>query len=382
MYADTYFSFAYNVEACHDCLPMPETLEEYYYPSVSPCFCEIAPCSSEMEMQRAGRPSDNTFRDLRSARRAHQRSIKRSRKRRTRKQDRIWGYWGYEKNTRRVQNCEDNRHHLQEREWQAEYWYNQSRDHRFRYMDTLEHFSRFGTWGDAKAIGDGEDGEDFSTWGKRRIEEMRRVKENRIRQKQAMSTAKSNLSLPKSTTPSTSIVCRTANVVPTTTLPTTYSDIRGHELLKYVLKPLDHHLKYLRRINKVFFPIVHGFSWFGEYSWAMHRNESGCWEFGREHCGSAALQCLCCWSPKYRCYCEQFEGQASPEDLQRCALVEWAKGELRINLEKQHVLEMAKNAEFDVVSEVEDETWELMSDAASMDWSIVSDPEGSVDAWL
>lgn len=79
----------------------------------------------------------------------------------------------------------------------------------------------------------------------------------------------------------------------------------------------------------------------------------------------------------YGCYCKEFMGVEkswSPEGVQRCALVEWVKGELwNIIVREEFERRMVEGGEGEEskVSE-RDEEWDDMSNAASEGWSVVS----------
>lgn len=125
-----------------------------------------------------------------------------------------------------------------------------------------------------------EIGETFPKWAQRRINEMRSVKEDRLRAKLAGT-------LPEKMKTDGSLG---------TTLPTTPGDIDGHANLEYVMRPPW-------RRKGVKFPLVHGYGWFDEYEWYWHRNETGCFE-------------LTSWVKHSQCYCELYApcGRWSPED--------------------------------------------------------------------
>jgi hypothetical protein len=77
----------------------------------------------------------------------------------------------------------------------------------------------------------------------------------------------------------------------------------------------------------------------------------------------------------YPCSCADFkddEGKwvsPAPEDVQRCSLVEWVRGRLwEVMVEDEEAEITNKLAE----GAREDEEWEMMSNATSEGWSVVS----------
>jgi hypothetical protein len=302
---------------------------------------------SENAMQAAGRLSSHTYADLRSARRAYQRTRKYPQERLNNTSDcRCCSEMHYSKARRtRKKDIQDP---MCPEVWGDVFACEQQTNEDYSHIDDVDYFEMFGRWRPGV-----QNAEDFGAWGRRRIMEMRAVKEDRIRR------ATSNLAPPHS---------------PTTTLPTTSSDIYHHALLTEVLTPTKYLLFKSRWTNISPIPIIYGFLWFGEFEWAWHRNASGCWEFGGV-CSDYTLPCPCCCmgngSMYYSCSCEEFEGTTAPEDVHRCSLVEWVDGELRgIMLEE----ETAKNEERWVRQE-----WDVVSDAASEEWSVVSEESESFD---
>jgi hypothetical protein len=298
---------------------------------------------SEAALQAAGHLSSHTYADMRSARRAYQRTCKYDQERL-----RTLGSKMPRNKARRTRR-RDTQSNMRPDVWSdvfaAERETNQDYDH----IDDVDYFEKFGRW--RLAV---QDADDFGAWGRRRIMEMRAVKEERM-QRQSLSLAPTR--------------------VLGTTLPTTPSDIHHHALLAEVLTP-NKFLLFASRWNKTPpFPIIDGFYWFGEFEWAWHRNASGCWEFGGQ-CGGGALPCPCCnmgnGSMAYPCSCEQFAGTVAPEDTQRCGLVEWASSSLM-----EVILE-------DIGESEEDERWvrgewDMVSDAASEAWSLHSEQSVSFD---
>ncbi|KAF2439470.1 hypothetical protein P171DRAFT_448293 [Karstenula rhodostoma CBS 690.94] len=135
-----------------------------------------------------------------------------------------------------------------------------------------------------------EIGETFGAWARRRIGEMRAVKEARLRAATLRNTGLVDMA----------IAMEKATAL-TTTQPTTPSDIEAHDLLARVLHPP------WRRKTDTLPRAIHGYGFFAEYEWYWHRNMSGCFE-------------LTSWvshSPSYwRCYCDMYAacGRWSPED--------------------------------------------------------------------
>jgi hypothetical protein len=306
-------------------------------------------CSSmaelpESAMQAAGRLSSHTYADLRSARRAYQRT----RRYHPKKRLRCSSCPATHHKTRFARKSDIHSTHQEqvrhddvaaEERWNAEY----------NAMDEVVKFSRFGHWRDGV-----QDAEDFGTWGRRHISEMRACKEERMRRAQTGEAVEP--------------------LAQTTTLPTSHLDRHAHAVLRSMLTPSKHHLSYWRSKGQAPFYTIYGFEWFGEYAWAWHRNASGCWEFGYGSCEGDAFPCPCCCmgngSMYYACSCKDFqdgEGRwvgPAPEDMQRCSLVEWANGRLWGLLQDD-----------DNVSDQDvrvEEEWDMLSNATSQDWSVLS----------
>jgi hypothetical protein len=83
----------------------------------------------------------------------------------------------------------------------------------------------------------------------------------------------------------------------------------------------------------------------------------------------------------YGCACEEWRGVVAPEDMQRCALVEWVVGALwhvMLAEEEQGKRGEAVSGE---VGKVEGwaEEWDVVSEMVSDGWSVVSEePEFEV----
>lgn len=210
-----------------------------------------------------------------------------------------------------------------------------------------------------------EVGEDFSTWCQRRVAEMRGVKESRLL-RCAPLTAKPML-WKRSRRNATTYDIFTGDAS-TTTLATNSYDALGHALLRALLTPS------LRAID--------GYSWFGEYEWAWHRNISGCWEFGHAtYCTKeegdwrrAPLPCAHCCGESYgfftECYCRDFEGCTAPEEMQKCSLVEWVDvtGRRLIASDDASSGMCALERKYRNGS---DGGWDLVSRVSSETWSVV-----------
>jgi hypothetical protein len=322
---------------------------------------------SENAMQAAGRLSSHTYADLRSARRAFQRTRKYPQKR-SRNQDYCRCCFDIHYNETRLAHKKEIQNALRRQVWEddllAEKHINEDHDQ----IGDVEYFEKFGRWREGVV-----NAEDFGAWGRRRINEMRKVKEDRIRR--AARNDGIDTVMPSSPFPAP------------TTLPTTSSDIHHHALLTEVLKPSKWLLGYLRREKRAPFPIIEGFYWFGEFKWAWHRNASGCWEFGGE-CDGCALPCPCCCtgngSMYYPCSCAEFRGTVAPEDVQTCSLVEWVKGRLRGVMVKEEQMRAWKDSrdqdDSDCGADMTDlqemmrlrEEWDVVSNA-SEEWSMLSE---------
>jgi hypothetical protein len=308
------------------------------------CMYNAGP--SEGAMQAAGRLPSHTYADLRSARRAYQRTRKYrpSPERRLRCSCCLAPYY----KTRLAQRS-DIHNTLKQQVWHDDFAAEERWNAEYNAMDEVVKFATFGRWRDGV-----QDAEDFGTWGRRRIDEMRACKEQRLRCAQKGEDVTS--------------------LAPTTTLPTSHMDMHAHTILRSMLTPSKRDLSYWHSKNQAPLHTIWGFGWFGEYAWAWHRNASGCWEFGYDGCEGDAFPCPCCCSGNgsmyYACLCEDFkdgEGQwvgPAPEEAQRCSLVEWVSGSLR------GLLQEDDNNNNNNVSD--EEQWEMLSNATSQDWSVLS----------
>jgi hypothetical protein len=362
-------------------------------------FCFIT-LPSEPALNAAGRTSDHPFKDLRSARRTHQRSKKYSEHN-----------YGSSKRRRsgkmrpaRIARLKDTYRGIESREWECDWYAKWEHNIDVEHMDVITAYSLFGKNADLfEGRADDSEittGETFSSWARRRIAEMRRVKEHRIHKYGTLTPPKPLSILPHSMRNDS----RPGRVNPTiltapfaqpyeTTLPTTLSDIRAHLTLTWALTPSNVYTQYCRSRNKPALPIIDGYGWWGEYAWQWHRNMSGCWFLDYEYdCREGSEQVY--WgSAEDRCYCEEFgvgrECEVpAPEDGQRCSLVECVGGELRGRMEDEEVVlrrqwehreeEVGWNAdladEWELVHSLEDGRFVLENDRkGSETWSIISE---------
>jgi hypothetical protein len=209
-----------------------------------------------------------------------------------------------------------------------------------------------------------EIGESFATWAQRRINEMRSVREDRLRRGAAPTSYPMVWKRRKYWRVGNTIDVYTGDAS-TITLPTNTYDAFGHELLRSVLEsPLRE---------------IHGYAWFGEYEWAWHRNMSGCWEIGYARCTRYdgdwehdPIPCPHCCADGagvfLECYCRDFDGVLAPEGMQMCSLVEWVSDGGRKILVAEEASE-----KLDTPNESETgEGWEVLSGATSESWSVVS----------
>jgi hypothetical protein len=255
------------------------------------------------------------------------------------------------------------------------------------YMDDVTRYRIFGQHKEVfetKSFGDDGfaehyRGEDFGTWGRRRINEMRAVKEARLERKLAgIDEEAYNKSRIKATT-----------------LPTTQLDIEGHHLLRGVLEVNKYMRNYLRSKNQPPFRTIISFQWFGEYVWQWHRNLSGCWEigFGAVCEDGYDYPCYCgnivrCDYDFNGCSCPKFRrDEKSPEDTQECSLVEWVKGNLFVMMvEEERTSQQKKEynneawkagleklaGSYNGPSDGDSNDWEVLSHGVSDSWSVVS----------
>ena len=345
--------------------------------------------TSESLMNAAGRISSHPFADLRSASYAHRRTKQYHKTSRATRRctDYDCELCHHIKHHARLSRREETKHDIQSESWKDKLYAEWAHEVDVQYMDEIVAYQRFGKHADIfeGRVGTNEDGwlisgENFGAWGRRRIGEMRAVKEERIRKAQRTRTP--SLSVPrKGDEKHSSSVIVSKPPIPHTTLPITPLDKLGHNLLTSILMPNKYFRWYCRKKNIPAFPTIYGFGWFGEFEWQWHRNASGCWELGypSECNGCDSLPCTCCCtrngSMYYRCYCADFgRDEKSPEKMQRCSLVEWVKGvlwDILVREEFERRVTGGVDCEEGRESEREEE-WELMCHAASEGWSVVS----------
>ncbi|KAI2482619.1 hypothetical protein Ptr902_04935 [Pyrenophora tritici-repentis] len=309
-----------------------------YTASIHPIgFVELP---SESAMYAAGRDPEHPFKDLRAARYAHQRTRKYSKRKDSRKKRR-----GLDKERLRYGIAlKDAYLGIKSREWEDDWEAEEAHNTDLEHMDDILAYYRFGKNADIFERSDGGEvvhGEDFGFWARRRIHEMRAIKETRI-SKHGFETCPEPLpDVKQRTVQNTWRPGRINATIPTspysnpteTTLPTTPADIDAHALLACVLSPSKFHLTYYRSRNLPPYQHIEGFGWFGEYTWQWHRNASGCWTLGYGACeydGAFPCECSCNGSLTYRCYCEEFKVETwqrvpAPEEKQACSLVEWVR---------------------------------------------------------
>jgi hypothetical protein len=312
--------------------------------------------ASESAMQAAGRLPSQTYSDLRSARRAFQRTRKYPQKQSRDTYSKRCCSASY--HGTRLSRKADIHHTLQSKPWHEDFAGEQRWHEDYDAMDEVVKYTRFGRWTDGV-----QDAEDFGAWGRRRINEMRACKEERIRR-----AANQASCAPLATT------------APETTLPITQLDMHAHALLHSMLTPLKREFSYWRAKRQPPFLTIYGFDWFGEYAWAWHRNESGCWELGYADCGECPFPCPCCCSGNgsmyYPCSCADFKDEEgrwvgpAPEDVQSCSLIEWVRGRLwEVMVEEEMEEQVRQGADGRVE---EEEEWEMLSNVTSQDWSVLS----------
>ncbi|CAI9626620.1 unnamed protein product [Alternaria burnsii] len=307
---------------------------------------------SEPAMNAAGRTSDHPFKDLRSARRTYQRS-------------KIYPERIYSGNKRRrsdksllarvAASSKDPYKQIEIQEWEGDWDADWAHEIDMERIDDIAAYYLFGKNADIfECYNDGDimAGEDFGSWARRRIAEMRQVKEHRIH-RYGKPTSSSPLSVLTHTMRNDSRPGRTSATILTaphansheTTLPTSLSDIRAHLTLACALAPSENLKQRCCSRNLPALPIIYGFNWWGEYTWQWHRNMSGCWYLGYGHACQENCEEPCtrpCWGHMlYECYCEEFGVGTdwevpAPEDVQRCSIVEWVSGKLREDMENDH----------------------------------------------
>jgi hypothetical protein len=306
--------------------------------------CSSMAGPSESAMQAAGRLSSHTYADLRSARRAYQRTRRDHPK--TRLRCRCCSATYYKTRCARKSDIHNS---LQQQAWHDDVAAEERWNAEYNGMDEVVKFANFGRWREGV-----QEAEDFGTWGRRRINEMRACKEERMRRAQKGEDVEP--------------------LAQATTLPTSHLDRHAHAILRSTITPSKRDISYWRSKGQAPFYTICGFEWFGEYAWAWHRNASGCWEFGYDGCEGDAFPCPCCCSGNgsmyFACSCKDFkDGQGrwvgpAPEDMQRCSLMEWVNGSLWGLLQDDDNLS-------DEEAKVEEE-WEVLSNATSQDWSVLS----------
>lgn len=341
--------------------------------------------ATESAMNAAGRTSSHPFSDFRSASLAHRRTKKYPRQKDTRRRNRCCEICNPPRHSGRLARNEEAKHHIQGKHWTDDWAAHREFEEELKWVDDIKRYELFGQGrevfekiSDSAEVKDGWmiSGEDFGAWGRRRIAEMRAVKEERLRE--AFDNEKDGACNDATVTP------RIPSLTSKTTLPTTASDIHAHSLLKQILTPTRHFLR-LSRLNKGHpFPAIYSFAWFGEYDWQWHRNYSGCWELGyADACGGCSIPCSCCCvgngSMYWPCHCADFGVEPAPDEMQRCSLVEWVYGELW-RIMKEEALLVCDGSVEDNNEDCDDrqiEEWEVMSDgdAASEGWSVVGSGE-------
>ena len=219
---------------------------------------------------------------------------------------------------------------------------------------------------DKEAIlnGEMEVGETFEVWCRRRINEMRAVKESRLRAK--LTARKPSSTMVTSGTPRfnidddedegyhSSTFTSPSIVTPTTTLPTTQNDIEGHTLLSNFLSLST---RYLAERDQT------DYSWFGEYAWYWHRNETGRWVVHDWPCGEDNLSCFCeqwsgieweGWDPEggRRVWLAELLVGAGWEGLwdERLAKEQWDEESVGEQCEMESVHDAEAEAGWDIVS--------------------------------
>ncbi|KAF2029597.1 hypothetical protein EK21DRAFT_112807 [Setomelanomma holmii] len=313
---------------------------------------------SEGAMQAAGRQSSHTYRDLRSASRAYRRTHNYPKRSHNTSVCRSCHDISY--NSARLARKKDVHNTLSQ--WHETYQTDVEAEsdcgYSNLYLDDVAYRERFGIWRPGARLD--EEAEDFGAWARRRVNEMRAVKEERLRQAQSEN--------------------HTNSVA--TTLPTTPEDCTAHALLASMLTLSKRQTQYFRSKHRPLLPSIRGFAWFGEFEYAWHRNASGCWEFGYADCGWCVFPHSCCGIAYARCSCREFtdgEGRwkgPAPEERQGCALVEWVSGELwDVLVEEERRVEGLRDMFEGEMGDDWSEEWDVMSDGVSEGWSVVSEEE-------
>ncbi|CAG5155824.1 uncharacterized protein ALTATR162_LOCUS3853 [Alternaria atra] len=383
---------------CSVCSPEPEET----HMNLPFCFITLP---SEPAMNAAGRTSDHPFKDLRSARRTHQRS--------KRYPERIYSGNKRRRSDKfrpaRIAALKDTYKGIESREWEGDWYAEWAHKVDMEHMDDIAAYTLFGknaAFFEGRDEGETTKGEDFGSWARRRIAEMRRVKEYRMHS-YGIPTSPTPLYILPHTMRNDSRPGRTSATILTaplakpheTTLPATLSDIRAHLALARALTPSANLKQRCRSRNIPVLPVIQGYSWWGEYTWQWHRNMSGCWFLGYEYgCREECVgQCTClCWGSMVdKCYCEEFgvgtEWEVpAPEDVQRCSLVEWVRGELMEILEEDEIISKRETRRVEEERSLDefDRDWEAGFDhewewrqCLDDDYVILEKNEGDSEAW-
>ena len=351
-----------------------------YTESVVPIgFVELP---SESAMDAAGRMPEQPFKDLRAARYAHQRARKYQKRK----------YIGNKRRRHdmarpgRMDALKDAYAGIKSREWEDDWEAEWAHKIDLEHIDDVLAYIRFGKNADIFERSNGGEevvhGEDFGSWARRRIHEMRAVKEDRIRQHGKETLPKPLLDVKQHTLRYMWRPDRITTTIPTapyskpteTTLPTNPADIDAHATLVYILHPSKFFLDYCRRRKMPPYQHIEGFGWFGEYTWQWHRNMSGCWFLGYgdscEGGGACPCECPCNGSVTSRCYCKDFGVGTwwevpALEEQQACSLAEWVRGELRVSMEAdergiQRQLRISEEKEDEVMARADEDvqSWE------------------------
>lgn len=364
---------------------------------------------SEPAMNAAGRTSDHPFKDMRSARHAHQRTKKYPERmypgNRLRRSDRYRPAHAV-----RLARLDDAYAEIERGEWEMDTYDELAWAVDLENLDDVIAYNRHGKNAHIFESADPSSlysAEDFGAWARRRISEMRLVKEHRLLKYGRYTSPTQPEKVFNHSMQYTSRPGRIRATIPTapfsnpheTTLPTTSSDVRAHATLRCVLTPSKYFIWDCRRRHIPPFPVIDGLAWFGEYTWQWHRNLSGCWELGyaNEACeGGAGVPCSCpCnGSVTYRCYCAEFGVGTkwevpAPEEPQACSLVEWVAGESRGLMKRDERLSWNEGrlrgsrdgCAWEQSTASERNEFENESDSSWEDGYVMLQPEGSDSSW-